>query len=53
MVPSAGLGKLVTIEDDVNTPDEMFEYLFMKSTNGSTIKNITNELKKEYEQKSE
>ena len=53
VVPSAGLGEPVTIEDNVNTPDEMFGYLFMRSTNGSIIKNITNELKKEYDQKSE
>ena len=48
VVPSTGLGKPATIEDNVNTPDEMFGYLFMRSTNGSTIKNITKELKEEY-----
>jgi hypothetical protein len=31
----------------------MFGYLFMRSTNGSIIKNITIELKEEYGQKTE
>lgn len=52
-VPSSGIGKTVTFENDVNTPDEMFGYMFMRSSTGKTIKNVTDELKKEYVQKSE
>jgi RHS repeat-associated protein len=52
-VPTTGVGKAVTFENDVNTPDEMFGYMFMKSSTGKTIKNVTNELKKEYVQSSE
>ena len=50
-VPTTALGvySSYTFENVVNTPDEMFDYLFSKSKAGNNVKDITKELKNEYQ----